>query len=214
MSVVYRVAVAVPPGTAAGTYAATGVVYSADTDPSESSATSKRIELVVATARPAAGAPRWPYLVAVLAVVLVVGVVAAIVLTRGDADAGPPLPDLRVVTTPTCNVTPLFAGDYLLGIDAGVASSGAAVSRASVPVLLRGERTGAESLGDVAINPAPGAPSTTLTVGVAAADTGIVDRYTLVVDPDGLVNESDEANNAVTVEVSVVGAGTVPCSVV
>ncbi len=56
-SVVYRVAVAAPPGTAAGTYAVTGIVYSADSDPSESSATSKRIELVVTTARPAPRAP-------------------------------------------------------------------------------------------------------------------------------------------------------------
>ncbi len=217
VSVVYRVAVAAPPGTAAGTYAATGIVYSADTDPSESSATSKRIELVLAAARPKASAPRWPYLVAVVAVVLVAAVVGAIVLTRGDADAGPPeptLPDLRVVTTPSCDVTPLFAGDYLLQVDVGVSSSGPTGSRVTVPVLLRGERTAAESIGDVGINPAPGAPTTGLSVGVAAADTGLVDRYTLVVDPGDLVSESDETNNVVTVEVSLFGAGTVPCSVV
>jgi CARDB len=210
MSVVYEVAVAVPPGTAAGTYAATGIVYSADTDPSESSATSKRIELVLAAPRPKARAARWPYLVAVLAVVLVAAVVGAIVLTRG----GEQRPDLQVVTTPSCDVLPLFAGNYLLDVDAGVASTGDIGSRMAVPVRLRNERVGAEAIKDVVITPEslPAIPTTVVTVGVAPEDTGLVDRYTLTVDPDDLVTESDETNNTVTLEISLVGAGPVPCS--
>src|SRR5262245_15146825 len=216
VSVVYKVAVAVPPGTAAGTYAATGIVYSADTDPSESSATSKRIELVLPANRPKAAAARWPYLVAVLAVVLVAAVVGAIVLTRGDADAGPPGPDLRVVTTPSCDLMPLFAGDYLFNVDVGAAASGPLGERTTVPVRLRNERTRAETTADVVItqDPASATPTNIVTMGVPPSDTGLVERYTLTVDPDDQVTESDETNNTVTVEVTLSGAGRIPCSTV
>src|SRR5262245_30766273 len=60
-SAVFPVAVAVPPGVATGTYGFQGVAYSADTDPSETSATSKRVALTVgeAAAAPATGLPWW-----------------------------------------------------------------------------------------------------------------------------------------------------------
>jgi hypothetical protein len=212
VSVIYEVAVAAPPGTPAGTYAVTGVVYSADGDPSESSASSKRIALVLASARPAPSAPRWPYLVAVVAVLLVVGVVAAIVLTRGD-DAEADLPDLQVVTTPSCSLTPLFAGDYLFGVDAGVRFTGPQGPDVNAPVELRNERTGGATTVDLPIAPSSGAAaSSTLTLGVPATDTGLTERYTLTVDPGDAIPESDEDNNTVTVEVTLSGAGTIPCS--
>jgi hypothetical protein len=209
VSVVYEVAVAAPPGTPAGTYAATGVVYSADADPSESSATSKRIELVLAVARPEAGAPRWPYLVAAAAVVLVAAVVAAIVLTRGGDDEA----DLQVVTTPACEVIPLFAGDYLFQVDVGVSSTGPTVADGSVPVRLRNERTGAETVGNVTVTQGPNpAPTAFLSLGIPEVDMGRVESYSLVVDPDELVPESDDTNNEATVLIELFGTGPMPCS--
>ena len=82
-SVVYPVGVAVPPDTAQGLYGLQGVAYSADGDPGESSAMSKRVNLSVTTATPKKGIPRWVWLVVAAAVLLVVGVVIFL-LTRGD----------------------------------------------------------------------------------------------------------------------------------
>jgi hypothetical protein len=92
-SVVYPVGVAVPPAAAQGTYGLQGVAYSADRDPAESSATSKRVSLTVGPPAAGKGVPTWVWLVVAAAALLVVGVVAFL-LTRGggedDADAEPP----------------------------------------------------------------------------------------------------------------------------
>ena len=71
-SVVYLVTVKVPPGTAAGTYGLQGVAYSADTDPSESSVTSKRVGITVPPPPPKKGIP-WIFLVIAAVLLLIVG---------------------------------------------------------------------------------------------------------------------------------------------
>jgi hypothetical protein len=64
--VVYPVAVSVPAGTAAGTYGLQGVAYSADSDPGESSVTSKRVGITVAPPPPKQGIPPWVWIVVAL----------------------------------------------------------------------------------------------------------------------------------------------------
>jgi hypothetical protein len=78
------VGVAVPLATPAGTYAMQGVAYSADRDPGESSATSKRVTLTVPAPAPRRSIPWWIWLVVAGAVLLVGGVVAFLVLRDGD----------------------------------------------------------------------------------------------------------------------------------
>lgn len=197
MSVVYKVEVAAPPGTAAGTYAAVGVVYSADSDPGESSATSKRIEVVVATARPKPSSPRWPYWVAAAAVVLVLVVIGAVVLTRGGAEAESDLPDLQARIDPACGLFGGIAGDFFLELDVGVLAEGPVGSLQQVPVVVQGETTGAEGRADVPIG--DGTPTTTVIVFVRSADTATQQRYSVTVDPDDEVAESDEADNVTTI---------------
>lgn len=85
-SVVYEVGVAVPPGTAAGTHALQGVAYSADSDPGESSVTSKRVGLVVAPPELTPPTPKWPFVVAALVALLVVVVI--VFLLTGDGGDG------------------------------------------------------------------------------------------------------------------------------
>ena len=99
-SVVYPVAVAVPPGTAAGTYGLQGVAYSADSDPGESSVTSKRVGITVAPPPPPKkGIPPWVWIVIAVVVLLVVGVIVFL-LTRGGDDG------LESVTPPEISGTP------------------------------------------------------------------------------------------------------------
>jgi PASTA domain len=81
-SVVYPVTVKVPPGTAAGTYGLQGVAYSADTDPSESSVTSKRVGITVPPPPPKKGIPKWIFLVIAAVLLLIIGLVVFL-LTRG-----------------------------------------------------------------------------------------------------------------------------------
>jgi PASTA domain len=88
-SVLYPVGVAVPQSTAAGTYGLQGVAYSADSDPAESSSTSKRISLTVAPPPAGKGVPRWIWLVVAAIVLLVVGVVAFLATSGGEDDDGP-----------------------------------------------------------------------------------------------------------------------------
>lgn len=92
-SVVYPVTVKVPPGTVAGTYGLQGVAYSADTDPSESSVTSKRVGITVPPPPPKKGIPRWIFLVIAAVLLLIVGLVVFF-LTRGGgglANEEPPV---------------------------------------------------------------------------------------------------------------------------
>jgi hypothetical protein len=88
-SVVFPVGVAVPASVAAGSYGVQGVVYSADTDPSETSATSKRVSVTVgpAASPPRTGLPWWVFAAGGAALLLVVVVLAVVLLGGGD-DAG------------------------------------------------------------------------------------------------------------------------------
>ena len=85
-SVVFPVGVTVPPSVAAGSYGVQGVAYSADTDPGETSATSKRVSVTVGAgaAPPGTGLPKWVYAVIAAAVLLVVIVIAVLLLGGGD----------------------------------------------------------------------------------------------------------------------------------
>jgi hypothetical protein len=87
-SVVFPVDVAVPSSVAAGAYGVQGVAYSADTDPSETSATSKRVSLTVgAASAPAGGGLPWWVFAAGGAAVLLVVAVLAVILLGGDDDS-------------------------------------------------------------------------------------------------------------------------------
>jgi hypothetical protein len=81
-SVVFPVGVTVPPSVAAGTYGVQGVAYSADTDPSETSATSKRVSVTVGTPAPPPRKrlPWWVFAIIGAAVLLVVTVLAVLLL--------------------------------------------------------------------------------------------------------------------------------------
>jgi hypothetical protein len=93
-SVVYAVMVSIPPRTAAGTYRFQAVTYSADSDPGETSAKSKRVVITV----PALPAPPrrrrwWPLASAIAVAVVAVLVTAAIglrVLAHDDRQSAPP----------------------------------------------------------------------------------------------------------------------------
>jgi hypothetical protein len=102
-SVLFPVAVAVPSGVAAGTFGLQGVAYSADTDPSETSATSKRVSLTVgaAAAPPRKGLPWWVFAAAGAAVLLVVIVFAVLLLGGGDDDGEATAATETTVTTDT-----------------------------------------------------------------------------------------------------------------
>ncbi len=86
-SVLYPVGVTVPPTTAAGTYGLQGVAYSADHDPGESSATSKRVSLTVGEPAPRKGVPKWIFLVIAAVVLLVIAVIAFLLTRGGDGPA-------------------------------------------------------------------------------------------------------------------------------
>jgi hypothetical protein len=88
-SVVFPVALTVPESVAAGTYGLQGVAYSADTDPSETSATSKRVSVTVGEAAPPPhkGMPWWVYAAIGVAVLLVLGVLAVLLLGGGGDDS-------------------------------------------------------------------------------------------------------------------------------
>ncbi len=59
-----------------------GVAYSADTDPSESSVTSKRVEVVVPPPPAKKPMPKWPFIVAAVIALLVI-IVIIFLVTRG-----------------------------------------------------------------------------------------------------------------------------------
>jgi hypothetical protein len=101
-SVVFPVDVAVPPSVAAGSYGVQGVAYSADTDPGETSATSKRVSVTVgsAAAPPGKGLPWWVYAAIAAAVLLVVIVIAVLLLGGGD-DEGSEAPETTATTDTT-----------------------------------------------------------------------------------------------------------------
>lgn len=95
-SVTYVCEVDVPPETAVGTYGCQFVVYSADRDPGETSATSKRMTLPKKAPVEPDGGPPWPLIaLAVVVVVIVVGVL--VWLLTGD-DGGDGLANTSVPT--------------------------------------------------------------------------------------------------------------------
>ena len=86
-SVTYLCRAELPPETAAGTYACQFVAYSADRDPSESSATSRRITVEKSVpAKPTPKTPWWIFAVAAAVVLLVIRVIAWIVLPDGGGE--------------------------------------------------------------------------------------------------------------------------------
>ena len=115
-SVVFPVGVTVPPSVAAGSYGLQGVAYSADTDPGETSATSKRVSVTVgpAAAPPGTGLPWWVYAAIAAAVLLVVIVVAVLLLGGGGDDGEDSAATETTVTTATTDTT-AAAGDGLIG---------------------------------------------------------------------------------------------------
>lgn len=86
-SAAYLCRVKVPPGTAAGTYALQAVAYSADRDPGETSAKSKRVALEVKETGPPPPPPKWLPIAIVAAIVAVIGLVLWLVL-RGGGGGG------------------------------------------------------------------------------------------------------------------------------
>jgi hypothetical protein len=101
-SVVFPVALTVPESVAAGTYGLQGVAYSADTDPSETSATSKRVSVTVGApaATPHKGMPWWVYVAIGAAVLLVVIVLAVLLLGGGGDDSASTSPETTATTAP------------------------------------------------------------------------------------------------------------------
>lgn len=84
-SVSYLVRIAVPAGTAAGSYTLQGRAYPADTAPEEASRLSNRVAFdVAASAKPAK--PWWPYAVAAALVLVALGVVGWLVF-RSDGES-------------------------------------------------------------------------------------------------------------------------------
>jgi len=111
-SVVFPVGVAVPPSVAAGSYGLQGVAYSADTDPGETSATSKRVSVTVGAgaAPPGKGLPWWVYAAIAAAVLLVVIVIAVLLLGGGDDGE-----DSAATETTVTTDTTTAAGGGLIG---------------------------------------------------------------------------------------------------
>jgi hypothetical protein len=80
-SVTYLCKALLPPETAPGVYAVQFIAYSADRDPGENSATSKRITVEKKVpAKPPSGTPWWIFAVAAAVLLVVVGVIAWIVM--------------------------------------------------------------------------------------------------------------------------------------
>ena len=98
-SVEYPVKVDTPDGTATGTFGLEGVAYSADTDPSESSVTSRRVSITVPPPPPRKGLPKWVF-IAIAADVLLIIALVVFFLTRGGGGLENDEPP-EVLATPT-----------------------------------------------------------------------------------------------------------------
>ena len=109
-SVVFPVGVAVPSSVAAGTYGVQGVAYSANTDPSETSATSKRVSVTVGAAA-APTSPRLPWwaFAAIGAAVLLVVIVVGVLLLGGD-DSAETSAETTTTTSPETTTTTAGGG--------------------------------------------------------------------------------------------------------
>jgi hypothetical protein len=91
-SVLIPVVIAAPPGTTIGTYGLQGIAYSADSDPSETSVSSKRIDLVVPDPLGGGrdGPTRWPWIVAAVIALVVIAVIVFLVVDGSDDSGNPP----------------------------------------------------------------------------------------------------------------------------
>jgi hypothetical protein len=207
-SAVFDVAVAVPLGTATGTYALQGVAYSADSDPSESSVTSKRITLDVAPSVAPKRPTRWPYIVAALIVLLVILVIVFLVTRDDGGDDGnttttttttQPLPDVRISPSGNC-----FAhSDGSFSVFVAVTTDNAAVAPQNFVELVGEIDTGSSH---ATVN----APLNTAAVELRFQLTGPNDflgRRFFVVDADlpNAIAESDETNNHINVNADMPG---------
>jgi hypothetical protein len=207
-SAVFEVAVAVPLGTATGTYGLQGVAYSADSDPSESSVTSKRVTLEVAPSVAPRRPMRWPYIVAAVIALLVI-LVIVFLLTRNDDDDGDgggdgnatttsttqPLPDVRISPTGNCVVHPNGTFSMFIAVTTDNANL---APQNSVEIV--GEIDSGSSHAEVNAPLVTGANGTELVyVGLSGAD--FVGNHFFVVDADlsDAIPESDENNNHLTV---------------
>lgn len=88
-AVSFQVKLAVPAGTPARRYDMTGLAYSANTAPEESSRTSGRVSYEVATTEKPRKTP-WPFIIAAIVLVVVVAGVATFLLTRGGDEVKQP----------------------------------------------------------------------------------------------------------------------------
>jgi hypothetical protein len=208
-SAVFEVAVAVPLGTATGTYAFQGVAYSADSDPSESSVTSKRITLDVAPSVAPKRPTRWPYIVAAVIVLLVILVIVFLV-TRDDdggGDGNPPtttsrpLPDVRISPSGTC----VAHADGTFSLFIVVNTDNAGQSPQDF-VAIEGEIDTGSSHASVNAPLETGGSGAELRF-LLAGPGDVVGRHFFVVDADlpNTIAESDENNNHIVVNADMPG---------
>ncbi len=209
-SAVFEVAVAVPLGTATGTYALQGVAYSADSDPSESSVTSKRITLDVAPSVAPKRPMRWPYIVAALIVLLVILVIVFLVTRDDDGGGGgdgttttttQPLPDVRISPTGNC----VAHADGTFSVFIAVTTDNANLAPQNF----------VEVVGEIDTGSSHATVDAPLQTGANGAEmrfvlTGpgdFVGRHFFVVDADlpNAIAESDENNNHITVNADMPG---------
>jgi hypothetical protein len=108
-SVSYLVKLAVPAGTAVGTYSLQGRAYSADTAPEEGSRVSGRIAFEVKPTLAPRKRPWWPYAVAAGLVVVVLAVVGYLVFGSGGGTptAQPSASPLKSASTKPKLLTPI-----------------------------------------------------------------------------------------------------------
>src|SRR5262245_29449900 len=110
-SVTYLCQVKIPDGTPAGGYAMQGVVYSADRDPGETSATSKRVAIRVPEPNGKPPPPPWWVWAIVAAIVIVVIAVILELLFKPDGNdkitsVGAPTVEGELVVGQTVTMTP------------------------------------------------------------------------------------------------------------
>lgn len=117
-SVSYLVKIAVPPGSAVGTYSLQGRAYSADTAPEEGSRLSGRVAFEVRPSTKPPQKPWWPYAVAAALVLVVLAVVGWLVF-RSDEPDGSARPKPSPIRTGELQVPQTFLIDFDNGVVGG-----------------------------------------------------------------------------------------------
>jgi hypothetical protein len=230
-SVLIPVAIAPPAGTPIGSYGLQGIAYSADSDPSETSVTSKRVEVVVPDPLGSDDHDsRWPYIVAALVALLVIAVIVLIVVDGGDDGGTPPPTAPTTGPQPTPQPTPAPTPPPTPGPAVDPDGPNIRVLLDSCNVIPNGSLSGADQLTMFVHvrNDGPGAVDQFVRVS-ATSDTGLsgsmnttaggsgvsalqVDlgpgdfereqTFTIVADPANEIVESDESDNTSTVVVA------------